>query len=244
MRIHKAMSSHGPFSLRGAEKLIKENRVTVNGRPAYIGQDVNPEKDIICVDKQRITLTAKKQKLYIALNKPRGYVTTMSDELGRKCVAQLIGDLPVRVFPIGRLDKSSEGLLLLTNDGEFANKIMHPKSKVGKTYRVTVRPGISEEQLIALETGVLLDGGMTLPAKVQVRTNEPGRVVLNITILEGKNRQIRRMCEALGLEVARLKRIAIGPLRLGMLKPGTCRELTAQELTALRNASGKKGADV
>ncbi|MEG1774573.1 MAG: pseudouridine synthase, partial [Oscillospiraceae bacterium] len=179
----------------------------------------------------------KAQKLYIALNKPRGYVSTLSDELDRRCITDLVSDLPTRVYPIGRLDKDSEGLLLLTNDGDFANLIMHPRHHISKTYRLTVRPDVTEEQLITLSTGVKLDDdSITAPAQVQVESKEPGRVVLRITIFEGKNRQIRRMCEALGLEVARLRRVSVGPIRLGMLQPGKWRELTPAEVGAVRGA--------
>ncbi|MBQ7981435.1 MAG: rRNA pseudouridine synthase, partial [Oscillospiraceae bacterium] len=189
---------------------------------------------------ERIYLSKKREKYYIMLNKPRGYVTTMSDELDRRCVTELIEDFPERVYPIGRLDRNSEGLLLFTNDGKFANDIMHPSRHVSKTYRVTVRPGITDEQLVQLSEGVVIDGRKTLPANVTVLTQEQGRVVLQIVIREGRNRQVRKMCEAVGLEVARLKRTAIGPVKLGMLKPGTYRELSSEELRALRSAMGDK----
>ena len=143
--------------------------------------------------------------------------------------------------PVGRLDKDSEGLLLLTNDGEFANRIAHPKKHVAKTYRVTVRPAVTEDQLNQISTGIVIDGRRTAPAKVRVLQQELGRVVLEIVLYEGRNREIRKMCEALGLEVARLKRIAVGPVRLGMLPQGKYRELTKDELRAL-NAEIKKGA--
>ena len=173
------------------------------------------------------------------LNKPRGYVTTVSDEMDRKCVMDLLDGIDERVYPVGRLDRNSEGLLLFTNDGEFANDIMHPSRHISKTYRVTVRPDITEQQLVDLQNGIEIDGKMTLPANVVVKEKQQGRVVLLITIKEGRNRQIRRMCEAVGLEVARLRRISIGPLKLGMLKPGTWRELSAEELRAIRTAIGK-----
>lgn len=237
MRIHKALSDNGIASRRKAEKLIEEGRVTVNGHKAALGQDVNIARDIIHIDGERIVFEKRAKKFYIMLNKPRGYVTTLSDELGRRCIAELVSDIPTRVYPIGRLDKDSEGVLLLTNDGDFANLIMHPSHHVSKTYRVTVRPDISEDQLVALSTGVTLDDGVTtLPAQVQVEVKEAGRVVLRMTIFEGKNRQIRRMCEAIGLEVARLKRISVGPVKLGMLQPGKWRELTPVEVGALRGA--------
>lgn len=237
MRIHKVLSDNGIVSRRKAEQLIAEGRITVNGHKAELGQSINPARDIIHIDGERVVFEKRAKKLYIMLNKPRGYVTTLSDELGRRCVAELISEVSTRVYPIGRLDKDSEGLLLLTNDGDFANLIMHPSHHISKTYRVTVRPDISEDQLVALSTGVTLDDGVTtLPAQVQVEAKESGRVVLRMTIFEGKNRQIRRMCEALGLEVARLRRISVGPIKLGMLQPGKWRELTPTEVGALRGA--------
>ncbi len=239
IRIQKIMSDCGFCSRRKAEELIREGRVKLNGRPVKLG-DKAAVRDNISVDGQRIYVPKKKKNIYIMLNKPRGYVTTMSDELGRKCVTELLDGVDERVYPVGRLDRNSEGLLLFTNDGAFANSIMHPAKQISKTYRVTVRPDIDDEQLVALSEGIELDGRKTLPASVVVKDKTPGRVVLLITIKEGRNRQIRRMCEAVGLEVARLRRISVGPLKLGMLKPGTYRELTAEELRAVRNAIGKE----
>ena len=239
IRIQKILSDAGYCSRRKAEALIEQGRVQRNGRPVKLGDKASP-RDLITVDGQRINVPKKKNLRYIMLHKPRGYVTTVSDELDRRCVMDLLGDVPERVYPIGRLDRNSEGLLLLTNDGNFANGIMHPSRHVTKTYRVTVRPAVTEEQLVTLADGVVLDGKKTLPAAVVVMTNEPGRVVLQMTIKEGRNRQIRRMCEAVGLEVARLRRTSIGPLKLGMLKPGTWRDLTPEELRAIRNAIGKE----
>ena len=184
-------------------------------------------------------VTNKRTLYYIMLHKPRGYVTTMNDEQGRKCVTELVSDIPERVYPVGRLDKNSEGLLLLTNDGSFANDIMHPSRHVSKTYRVTVRPDINDDQLVALASGVEIDGRKTSECSVVVLDKVPGRVVLQMTIHEGRNRQIRKMCEAVGLEVARLKRTSIGPLKLGMLKPGEYRELKPDELRAIRTAVTK-----
>lgn len=238
-RIQKIIADSGYCSRRKAESLIAAGQVKCNGRPVKLG-DKADSRDLITVNGERITIPKKKQKLYLMLNKPRGYVTTMSDELDRRCVMDLLEDVPERVYPVGRLDRNSEGLLLLTNDGDFANNIMHPSRHVSKTYRVTVRPDITDQQLVQLSEGMEIDGKPTLPATVNVLTKEPGRVVLLITIKEGRNRQIRRMCEAVGLEVARLRRISIGPLKLGMLKPGTYRELTAEELRALRTAIGKE----
>lgn len=240
IRIQKIMSDSGVCSRRKAEEYISEGRVKVNGRPCKLGDKAFAGKDIITLDGEKIYVAKKRQLYYIMLHKPRGYVTTMSDELDRKCVTELLTKVPERVYPIGRLDKNSEGLLLFTNDGNFANDIMHPSRHIAKTYRVTVRPDINDEQLIKFASGVEIDGKMTQECSVVVLDKQPGRVVLQMTIHEGRNRQIRKMCEAVGLEVARLKRTAIGPIKLGMLKPGEYRELKPDELRALRNAITKK----
>ncbi len=239
IRIQKIIADSGLCSRRKAEELISRGKVTVNGRPCSLGDKAAPS-DLIAVDGKNITAQKKKKLCYIMLNKPRGYVTTMKDELDRRCVTDLLKDLPERVYPVGRLDRNSEGLLLFTNDGGFANDIMHPSRHISKTYRVTVRPDISDEQLTRLTEGIVIDGRKTGECSVLVLDKQPGRVVLQMTIHEGRNRQIRKMCEAVGLEVARLKRTAIGPLRLGMLKPGAYRELTSDELRALRNAMQKR----
>lgn len=235
IRLQKLISESGLCSRRKAEELIIKGKVKVNGHPASIG-DGATYNDVITVNGERIYLEKKRKKYYIMLNKPRGYVTTMSDELDRRCVTELLEGLDERVYPIGRLDRNSEGMLLFTNDGKFANDIMHPSRHISKTYRVTVRPSISEDQLVKLSAGVEIDGRKTLPANVEVLDEKEGRVVLRMIIREGRNRQIRKMCEAVGLEVARLRRTAIGPVKLGMLKPGTWRELTSEEVKALRNA--------
>ena len=201
IRIQKALSEAGVASRRAAEELVRQGRVTINGRKAEIGQSVNPDRDVIAVDGKRVYFARKKQYRYIMMNKPRGYVTTLSDELGRRCVTDLLTGVEERVYPIGRLDRNSEGLLLFTNDGELANRIMHPASHINKVYRVTVRPDITDEQAAELSAGVKIgENTTTLPATVIVLEKQPGRVVLQITISEGKNRQIRRMCEAVGLE--------------------------------------------
>ena len=236
VRIQKVLSENGILSRRKAEEYVAAGRITVNGRKAQAGAAVDLRRDVVAIDGIRVELTPKVQKVYILLNKPRGYVTTLSDELGRRCVAELVEDLPERVYPVGRLDKDSEGALLLTNDGNFANLIMHPSHHISKTYRVTVRPGITEEQAVELSAGVEIDGRMTAPAQVTVLEKTPERAVVQMVIHEGRNRQIRKMCEAVGLEVARLRRTSIGPIRLGMLPPGKWRELTPQEVGAIRGA--------
>ena len=245
IRIQKLLSDHGILSRRKTEEYIRAGRITVNGRPADPGHPVTPA-DVIAIDGQRVRLQEKKELLYLMLHKPRGYVTTTSDELGRRCVTQLVEGLDTRVYPVGRLDRDSEGLLLMTNDGQFANLIMHPSHHITKTYRVTIRPGITEDQCTALEAGVDIGEAdkpeITAPATVLVLEKYPDRAVVQITIAQGKNRQVRRMCAALRLTVARLKRTAVGPLRLGMLPPGQWRELKKSELIALRNASGGTAA--
>ena len=239
-RVQKLLAQAGISSRRRAEQLIREGRVTVNGRPVKLGDSARSGKDIIAVDGERIGPGPEK-KLYLALHKPRGFVTTMEDERGRKCVAELVKDVPGRVYPVGRLDKDSEGLLLMTNDGGFANAVAHPSTHVAKTYRVTLRPGISEEQLIKLSTGIELDGRRTAPAKARVLEQQPGRAVVEIVLYEGRNREIRRMCEFLGLEVARLKRTAVGPVRLSLVPQGIDRELSKEEVSGLL-AESRRGS--
>ncbi|MBQ5320711.1 MAG: rRNA pseudouridine synthase [Oscillospiraceae bacterium] len=238
-RIQKIISTGGYCSRRKAEELIRQGIVTVNGRPAKIGDSADPLRDIIAVDGEKIIINAKKEKLYVMLYKPRGYVTTMSDELGRKCVTELVSDLPDRVYPIGRLDKNSEGLLLLTNDGKFANMIMHPSGGIKKHYRVTVREKVTEEQIIALSLGVEIDGKKTAPCTIHVISADPNRTVMEFILSEGRNREIRKMCETQGLTVVRLKRFAEGAVKLGMLKPGEYRLLKKEEVAALRAAAIK-----
>lgn len=239
IRIQKMIADSGYCSRRKAEELISRGRVKLNGHPVKLG-DKCGFYDLVTIDGKRIVMPRKRNFVYIMMNKPRGYVTTVSDELDRRCVMDLLEGVEERVYPVGRLDRNSEGLLLFTNDGDLANSIMHPSRHITKTYRVTVRPDISDDQLVKLSGGVEIDGRMTMPANIVVKEKQPGRVVLLITIREGRNRQIRKMCEAVGLEVARLRRISIGPIRLGMLKPGAWRELTADELRALRTAIGKE----
>ncbi len=241
VRIQKVLAEQGVCSRRAAEQLIREGRVKLNGRPVTVGDKMDTLKDLLTVDGQKVYVPKKSEKYYYMMYKPRGYITTTNDERGRKTVMDLIADVPVRVYPVGRLDKDSEGLLLLTNDGDFANLLTHPSHGVSKLYRVTVRPHATEEQIIALTDGVVLDdGSKTLPAAIHVVTDEPERTVLEMTIREGKNRQIRRMCEAVGLDVIRLRRSALGAVKLGMLQPGQYRELTSQEVTALRTAASRR----
>jgi 23S rRNA pseudouridine2605 synthase len=232
------MAEQGVASRRKSEELIKAGKVKVNGHVAQIGQKINPRKDLVTVGKQKITNVKNRKMVYIMLHKPRGYVTTVSDELGRKTVMDLIGDIDERVYPVGRLDKDSEGLLILTNDGSFTNCMTHPSHSYAKVYRVTVRPAINDTILNNLRNGIEIDGRMTAPCEVTVLQEEENRVVIEFILHEGRNRQIRKMCESQGLEVARLKRTSIGSLKLGMLPQGKYRELSEQEVKKLLRSAG------
>ena len=238
IRLQKFLSQAGVASRRAAEAMIETGRVRVNGRPASLGDKVDPIRDKVVIAGKRVLNTSN--KMHIMLNKPRGYVTTMKDEQGRKCVAELIEDAPERLYPVGRLDKDSEGLLLMTNDGELANMLTHPSRHVSKSYRVTVREKVTDEMIDTLCTGVSLDGRMTLPADVHVIDRGENRTVLQFIITEGRNRQIRRMCEEVGLTVIRLKRTEIAGVKLGMLPLGKWRELNEKEMKHLMNVSPKK----
>jgi len=233
IRLQKYLAERGVASRRSAEELILAGRVTVNGRRATIGMSVDPQDDLVAVDRKNLG-QQRDRPAYLMLHKPRGYVTTMNDPHATRAVAELVAGYPVRTFPVGRLDKDSEGLLLMTNDGALANALTHPASHVPKVYRVTLRGQASDEQRDKLSAGIVLDGRRTQPIELRVLVEEPERTVLQLTLREGRNRQIRRMCEALGLEVLRLKRTALGPLKLGLLPAGQWRELTAEEVKRLK----------
>lgn len=240
VRLQKFMAEQGVASRRKSEDLIRAGKVKVNGHIAEIGMKINPRKDLVTVGKQKLTNLKNRKMVYIMLNKPRGYVTTVSDELGRKTVMDLLPDFGCRIYPVGRLDKDSEGLLLLTNDGSFTNCMTHPSHEYAKVYRVTVRPAVNDEILFNLRNGIEIDGRKTAPCEVTVLTEEENRVVLEFILHEGRNRQIRKMCESQGLEVARLKRISIGPIKLGMLKQGDYKELSEQDVKKLLRSAGHK----
>ena len=235
IRLQKYMSENGIASRRKSEEMIEAGKVKVNGRVATLGDKVDPIRDKIVVSGKRVV--RNKTKMYVMLHKPRGFVTTMSDELGRKCVSELVEDAGVRLFPVGRLDRNSEGLLLMTNDGAFSNMLTHPSRHVSKVYRVTVREKVTEEQLTKLTEGIMLDGTKTLPCDIHIIDKGENRTVLNVVLYEGRNRQIRRMCEAVGLTVIRLKRTEIAGVRLGMLPQGKWRELNEKETQHLTNVS-------
>ena len=232
-RLQKILASRGVCSRRKAEEIISAGRVSVNGKTADLGDSADPDADEILLDGK--TLPSQSEYVYILLNKPRGFVTTLSDEKGRKNAAQLVADCGVRVYPVGRLHMDSEGLLLFTNDGEFANSLMHPKHEVNKTYRVTVN-GYTAANFEKLKKPVTLDGyTIRKPAvKLARQPREDGRAELLVTIHEGRNRQVRRMCAMAGMEVRRLIRIAEGTLQLGDLPKGKWRYLTADEVSALK----------
>ena len=231
-RLQKILSDRGVCSRRKAEEYITAGRVTVNGIAAQLGDSADPDVDLILLDGNE--LPSKSEYVYIMLHKPRGYVTTLSDEKGRKNAAQLVADCGTRVYPIGRLDMDSEGLLLFTNDGEFANLLMHPKHEVNKAYEVTVTD-FAPEKLEKLSQPVTLDGYTIRKPEVKLlRTLSGSRALLSVTIHEGRNRQVRRMCDLAGMHVTRLVRISEGTLKLGSLKSGTWRHLTAQEVAQLR----------
>ena len=239
-RIQKVLADQGICSRREAERLIAAGKVKVNGHPVTLGDKMDPDYDKVMIDGQTQRIVRKRQYTYIMLHKPRGYLTTRSDDRGRKTVMDLVSDVPAMLRPVGRLDKDSEGLLLMTNDGAFAQAVTHPSGGISKLYRVTVQPRADESQILKMSSGVVLDDGTkTMPCAINVVTDEPGRTVMEMTLKEGKNREIRRMCEAVGLEVIRLKRNAEGVVKLGMLKPGTYRELTKAEVNGLRAAAAK-----
>lgn len=236
VRLQKLLSERGVASRRKAEELIAGGHVKVNGHIASLGDKVDDRKDVVLVRGKRIADAP--EPVYIALHKPRGYITTVQDEQGRKCVTELVENVGTRVYPIGRLDRESEGLLLLTNDGDFADAVMHPSHHIPKLYRVTLRSPMSDEQKYRFESGIPLDGRTTAPAEVRIISSAPDRCVIEVVLHEGRNRQIRRMCEELGLEVIRLRRNAIGTVKLGMLPTGSWRHLTPREVRDLVVATG------
>lgn len=230
-RLQKILSAAGICSRRAAEAYITAGRVTVNGRPAALGERTDPERDDVRLDGK--SLPRAEKKVYLLLNKPRGYITTLSDEKGRKTAADLVRGCGVRVYPVGRLDLDSEGLLLMTNDGALAQRLSHPSGEVEKVYHVWVRGRVegAEERLTALRD---LEGEPILPARVEALQKSRGTAVLSVAICQGKNRQVRRMCAACGLAVERLRRVREHSLELGDLPPGKWRYLTEEETENLR----------
>lgn len=234
IRINKAFSVLGIMSRRATETAIKSGRIKVNGKLAQVGMQINLQKDVIELDGNLIKTKMPEEQTYIMLNKPRGYLCTAKDEQGRKIARSLMPDIQTRIYNIGRLDKNSEGLLLFTNDGEFANSIMHPKNKITKEYKVTVTPKVNKEILVGLNSQLSIDGQNLAPATVKIAKEYKDRTILNFVITQGKNRQIRKMCQTFSLEVKKLKRVRIGQLKLGTLAAGKYRHLTEQEVMSFK----------
>ena len=229
-RLQKILSARAVASRRAAEEMIEAGRVSVNGVTACLGTSADPDQDEILLDGKPIP--KQQDFMYIMLHKPRGYVTTMSDEKGRPTVAQLVEDCGCRVYPVGRLDYDSEGLLILTNDGDFANRMMHPRHEVSKTYAVWVKGYHAATALLARP--ITLDGYPIRKPEVKLAWAEGDKAKFFVTIHEGRNRQVRRMCQAAGMTVTRLSRVSEGCLQLGKLPKGKWRHLTEEELAGLK----------
>jgi 23S rRNA pseudouridine2605 synthase len=234
-RIQKVLARAGVASRRAVEEMIVRGRIRVNGGRVELGMRIDPSKDLVEIDGSRVPLQA--ELAYYLVNKPVGVVTTASDEQDRETVLDLI-EVERRVYPVGRLDIESEGAVLLTNDGELALRLTHPRYGVGKTYLVEVGGGVKEKTVRTLARGVELSDGMTAPAQTRLVERSPRATLIEISLTEGRNRQIRRMFEAVGHPVQRLVRTAIGPLMLGRLKPGTYRKLRLEEVRNLYRAAG------
>lgn len=233
MRINKYLAECGVASRRACDKLIADGKVTVNGKTAALGDDVNEGKDEVFVDGEPVRPGVKHQ--YYLMNKPKGYICSVRDERGRKTVMDLLPAGAGRVYPVGRLDYDSEGMLILTDDGDLAFRLTHPKNEIPKTYLVKIEGSISDNALNALRAGVELDGRLTNKSKVKVVETDKKYTKLHVTINEGRNRQVRRMFESIGKEVTFLKRIKIGDMGLGSLERGKVRKLTAEEIFYLTN---------
>ena len=239
IRIQKFFSDCGVTSRRAAEAAILAGEVTVNGKPASLGDKIDPEHDVVLYQGKPVRVR-RKEYTYLMLNKPRGYLTSMTDPRGRKCVTELLNGVHVRVYPVGRLDLISEGLLLLTDDGDLANKLTHPRHSVPKSYRVKVSGEVSDDQLSILRSPLELDGKPILPVDVSVHHTDETGTVLKMDLYEGRNRQIRRMCETAGLTVKRLNRVSIGQLKLNGLAVGRWRYLTEEEIEYLKKITAKE----
>jgi len=240
IRIHKYLSEQGVMSRRSAEEAIKRGKITVNGQKAFVGQKIIPGTDKITAGGVAIahkTQTERKnKKIYIMLYKPAGIITTMSDDKGRKCISDILNknEFGERIYPAGRLDMYSEGLLILTNDGEIANKIMHPKHEISKIYHAVIKTELSRDIIRKLAEPIEIDEKKTSPAKISVIEMKNNKTKLRIEIFEGRNRQIRRMCENLDLVILKLKRVCAEKLNIGTLKPGQWRYLSRNEINYLK----------
>ena len=236
IKLQKYFSDCRILSRRAAEEEIKQGKVTVNGERAFLGMRISPDVDVVVYKGARV-IAQSEEKLYILLNKPRGIVTTLSDEKGRPTVLSLISGLGARVYPVGRLDIDSDGLLLLTNDGALTNKLTHPRHKIPKIYNVTVKGEVTEGALTLLSSPLVIDGYKIQPVKVEIIKKEPSQTILKMTLYEGRNRQIRKMCALADLKITRLTRVALGNIALGSLEVGKWRFLTQSETDYLLRES-------
>ena len=240
IRLQKYMADAGIMSRRMAEEEIKNGNVSVNGHVASLGAKIDPYNDVISYRGKKIKYE-KKEYTYIMVNKPRGYLSTTTDDRGRKCVTDLIDGVNARIYPVGRLDLVSEGILLLTDDGELKNRLTHPKHSIGKVYRVKVAGKVSDEQMEILTSPLVIDDYKIQPVTVSVASEDDSGTVLKMTLFEGRNRQIRKMCEIAGLTVKRLARISIGNLKLDGLPVGKWRYLEQHEIDYLYKATKENG---
>lgn len=239
IRLQKYLADAGIMSRRAAEEEIKNGNVSVNGHVAELGSKIDPRNDVVAYRGKRIRYE-KKEYTYIMMNKPRGYLCSTTDDRGRKCVTDLLDGVNARVYPVGRLDLVSEGILLLTDDGELKNRLTHPKHAIGKVYRVKVAGKVSDEQMEILTSELVIDGYKIQPVVVNVSSEDESGTVLKMTLFEGRNRQIRKMCEAADLTVKRLSRISIGNLKLDGLPVGKWRYLEQSEVDYLYKATKEK----
>ena len=236
LRLQKFIADAGIMSRRAAEEEIKNGNVSVNGHVAEIGMKIDPKKDIVSYRGKKIKYE-KKEYVYRMMNKPRGYLSSTSDDHGRKCVTELVEGVDARIYPVGRLDLISEGMLLLTDDGELKNRLTHPSHSIEKVYRVKVGEEVSDEQLEILGSPLVIDGYKIKPVEVVKGESDESGTVLKMTLTEGRNRQIRKMCEQAGLTVKRLARVSIGKLKLNKLPVGKWRYLDEDEIQYLYDAT-------
>ena len=233
MRINKYLAECGVASRRACDKLVADGQVTVNGHTAAIGEDIDEQRDAVAVRGVPVERSIRHQ--YYLMNKPKGYICSVHDDRGRKTVLDLMPDRGGRIYPVGRLDYDTEGMLILTDDGDLAFRLTHPKNEIPKTYLVKIEGGITDAELNRLRAGVELDGKRTNKSKIKVVETDKKFTKLHVTINEGRNRQVRRMFESVGKEITFLKRIKIGDMGLGSLERGKVRKLTAEEILYLTN---------
>ncbi|MBE6573270.1 MAG: rRNA pseudouridine synthase [Ruminococcaceae bacterium] len=233
IRLQKFVAECGLMSRRAAEKEILAGNITVNGESVEVGRVIDPARDKVRYKGRPVVKKRNSHKLYLMLNKPRGYVTTMSDDKDRRCVASLVEDVGERVYPVGRLDYESEGMLIMTNDGDLANKLMHPKHHIPKTYNVRIEGDVTKAQLKTLNSEMEIDGYTIKPVETKVLRAKNGYTMLEMILTEGRNRQIRKMCEQVGLEITILRRVAVGEIEMTDLRAGKWRWLTKEEIEYL-----------